>query len=1122
MQAVEPAGGVIVDTYDESPNKKSTIRVLHVDDDHCFLEISKLMLMDMGNFEIDHACCVDEAFKKLANSQYDAVISDYEMPKKDGLQFLKELREGKNDVPFILFTGKGREEVVIQALNLGADHYVNKHVSAEAVYHELAHLVSSAIEKSRDKLRIENDSLALHNVHDAIVSSDANFTITAWNKAAEEFFGYSSIEVLQQKIEDVFKKIQITPSLDELICKLKTSGQFQGEIFYQKRSGQKRRAELKISSIMSKNGKFLGTVAVCSDITERKKSEELLAQSESKYLRLFNASEVGMFRTKIHNSEILECNEKLLRILGYTSEEMKGKPATLYYADPGQRQELVKILQAKGQLVDSEIKLVSKLGEVKTCLLSSKICPEQGVFEGSIIDITERKKDERALAESEEKYRNLFQNAPDIIITTDMTGKIISVNKTISQFGFSEKDLVKRPILDLVPSENAQKMLKGLKNMAAGNSYHNEIEIITPIGKRSIEYNSNPIWVDGKVIGYQTILRDVTERKKTEDSMRESMDKNQVYLENTPLALFVSSPDGKAEFTNKAACNLLGYSREELSRISFADVLVKEDLSQAIEMFNAFKNRDSGVTFREFRLRRKDGEIVNVSLNAARLPDGKLITFCEDITQRKKIQQSLIENEVKFRTLAEQSPNMIFINHKGRVVYANKKCEELTGYSAEELCSADFNFLSLNPPEYAEAVKLAYAKHMRGEVVPPYEYVLIAKGSQRINAIINTTLIEFGGDNAILGIVTDVTELKQVQDTMRKSEERYRELANFLPVIVFEADLTGKITFFSKRAFELTDITPEDIEKGSNITSFVLLQERERAMGNMKKSMAGEDPDANEYTLVRKNGATYPALVKTTPIISENRVIGVRGLVIDITERKKAEVDLKESRDKLELMNEKLRVVGSLSRHDVRNKLSAVNGYAYLLKKKHADQNDIVEGLAKIEQQVKDSAKIFEFARMYERLGVEELVHVEVGKVMDEAVALFSDLTIKVVNDCYDISVQADSFLRQMFFNFMDNTRKYGIKATSIRVYCEMTELNDLLLIYEDDGVGISAANKSELFTEGFSTGGTTGFGLFLIKKMMDVYGWRIQENGIAGEGAKFIITIPKLNKNGKENYQIK
>ncbi len=236
-------------------------------------------------------------------------------------------------------------------------------------------------------------------------------------------------------------------------------------------------------------------------------------------------------------------------------------------------------------------------------------------------------------------------------------------------------------------------------------------------------------------------------------------------------------------------------------------------------------------------------------------------------------------------------------------------------------------------------------------------------------------------------MVIDISERKKAEEIVRKSEEMYRELANFLPVIVFETDLTGKITFFSTRAFELTGVTPEDIEKGSNIISFVLPQERERAIENMKKSMVGQDPDANEYTLVRKNGTTYPALVRTTPIICKNRAIGVRGLVIDITERKKAEMDLKESRDKLELMNEKLRVVGSLSRHDVRNKLSAVNGYTYLLKKKHADQTDVVEGLEKIEQQVKDSAKIFEFAKMYEQLGVEELTYIDVGKAVDEAVA---------------------------------------------------------------------------------------------------------------------------------------
>ena len=85
----------------------------------------------------------------------------------------------------------------------------------------------------------------------------------------------------------------------------------------------------------------------------------------------------------------------------------------------------------------------------------------------------------------------------------------------------------------------------------------------------------------------------------------------------------------------------------------------------------------------------------------------------------------------------------------------------------------------------------------------------------------------------------DITERKKAEECVKRSEERYRDLANFLPVIVFETDLTGKITFFSTRAFELTGVTPEDVEKGSNIISFVLPQERERAIENMKKSMAG-------------------------------------------------------------------------------------------------------------------------------------------------------------------------------------------------------------------------------------------------------------------------------------------
>ena len=225
--------------------------------------------------------------------------------------------------------------------------------------------------------------------------------------------------------------------------------------------------------------------------------------------------------------------------------------------------------------------------------------------------------------------------------------------------------------------------------------------------------------------------------------------------------------------------------------------------------------------------------------------------------------------------------------------------------------------------------------------------------------------------------------------------------------------------------------------------------------------------------------------------------------------------------DELVLVNEKLGVVGSLTRHDVRNKLSAVTGYAYLLKKKHPDEADIIDGLGKMEQAVKDSMKIFEFAKMYEQLGVEELTYVDMEKAIDEALALFSGLNFKVVNDCHGLTVLADSFISRLFYNFVDNTVKYRKKATTVKVYYEMAEQDKLKLVYVDDGVGISTENKLKLFTEGFSTSGSTGFGLFLIRKMIDVYGWQIQETGKAGKSAKFTLSIPKLNRNGKMNFQI-
>jgi len=211
-----------------------------------------------------------------------------------------------------------------------------------------------------------------------------------------------------------------------------------------------------------------------------------------------------------------------------------------------------------------------------------------------------------------------------------------------------------------------------------------------------------------------------------------------------------------------------------------------------------------------------------------------------------------------------------------------------------------------------------------------------------------------------------------------------------------------------------------------------------------------------------------------------------------------------------------------LTRHDVRNKLSTIIGNAYLLKNRLAGDSSALDRLRELETAVHQTVRILDFARTYEMLGAEELVYIDVEKKINEAVSLFSGLNnVKVTNDCHGLKVLADSLLRQLFYNLIDNSLKHGEKTTQIRIHCEKTEANQLKLTYEDDGVGIPEDIRQKLFTEGFTTGQGSGYGLYLIKKMVEVYGWTIQETGEKGKtGARFIITIPKTNQNGKESYR--
>ena len=304
------------------------IRILHVDDDAVFLEVSKLILEMEGKFEIDNATSPEEAFQKLEKQAYDAIVSDYEMPSKNGLQFLKELREQGNTVPFAIFTGKSREEVAIKALNLGADGYFTKTGDTETVYAELTHGLQKSVEMKRAKTKacIEEARLKaiLSSSPDAIIIADLSDKIVNCNDAAVTLAGYlskgemigrSAFEIIQEK---GLKVSELTDRLAEQSKNRKV------ELSFMKSSGEECLVEFSVGRLKDELGNSLGFVSVLRDISERKRAAEQNRKLADELNRVFDAITDLMFIIDKEN-RIVRVNKRTCEFLKKKKEDLLGK-----------------------------------------------------------------------------------------------------------------------------------------------------------------------------------------------------------------------------------------------------------------------------------------------------------------------------------------------------------------------------------------------------------------------------------------------------------------------------------------------------------------------------------------------------------------------------------------------------------------------------------------------------------------------------------------------------------------------------------------------------------------------------------------------------------------------------
>jgi PAS domain S-box-containing protein len=401
---------------------------------------------------------------------------------------------------------------------------------------------------------------------------------------------------------------------------------------------------------------------------------------------------------------------------------------------------------------------------------------------GIIQDIAGRKQTEVAPEESEGMFRSLVETSPDLLFQLDRAGRIEYVSpRAITMYGYEPDELIGKHIRTTTPTKEVPKALKALKKVLSGNPLENfELNQKDKAGRIiPTEINVVPIYKEGKIVGAQGAVRNITERKRAEEELRDSEERLKILFEAAPDAIFLCDMKGTFVDGNKRAEEIIGYKRDELIGKNFfkVKVLPKTELPKAIgALSKSIRGRPTGPD--EYTLIKKDGSVTPVEISSFPVKiRGKSIVLgiARDISERKGAEEALKESEEKFRNLAEKSPNMIYINVKGRIVYANERCEELMGYTRQEFYESDFDYFTLIAPESRELTKESFNKHMNGEEVATYECILITKEGKEIEAINTTKLIQLAGENAILGIVTDITERKQAERELQSSYDQLRE-----------------------------------------------------------------------------------------------------------------------------------------------------------------------------------------------------------------------------------------------------------------------------------------------------------------------------------------------------------
>jgi PAS domain S-box-containing protein len=404
--AVESHAEIVVDS-----TEKLKIRVLHVDDELALLKVAKQCLELQGLFHVDTADSVEEALNKLKEKDYDVVVSDYQMSGKDGLEFLKQLREKGNDIPFLILTGKSREEVAIRALNLGADGYLDKTGDSGTVYCKLAHAIRQAVDRRSaqiESLRREAKLGAILQASpEAITITDPDGNIIECNQVAVGMHGcQSKKDLVGKNAFGLIAEKDREKAVQNLKKTLEQGSTKNVEYTFLTKDGREFSAELSASVVRDASGKPEYFVAITRDITERKESEEALRETKDYLHNLLNYANTPVIVWD-NEQKISLFNNAFEALTGYKKGSMLGRSIDVLFP-PLQKTEILQTIEramAGEKWQSVEVPILCKDGETRIALWNSANVQDKA---GNIVatiaqgqDITERKRLQEALLKSE-------------------------------------------------------------------------------------------------------------------------------------------------------------------------------------------------------------------------------------------------------------------------------------------------------------------------------------------------------------------------------------------------------------------------------------------------------------------------------------------------------------------------------------------------------------------------------------------------------------------------------------------------------------------------------------------------------------------------------------------------